>query len=126
MLGHSNNAVALPKGSNLTYQINTTRTDSCVLRIATIPTQPNDKGDLRYSVTIDGGTPTIFSLKEKFRSEGWKQNVLRGQAVRTIKTKLGSGPHTITITALDDHIVIDQWMIDYNPDRQFYMFPIDI
>ena len=126
MLGHSNNAVALPKGGNLTYQINTTRTDSCVLRIATIPTQPNDKGDLRYSVTIDGGTPTIFSLKEKFRSEGWKQNVLRGQAVRTIKTKLSSGPHTITITALDDHIVIDQWMIDYKPDRQFYMFPIDI
>ena len=126
LLGHSNKAVALPKGESLTYQINTTRTDSCVLRIAAIPTQPNDKGDLRYSVTIDGGAPTTFSLKEKFRSEGWKQNVLRGQAIRTIDTKLNAGPHTITITALDDHIIIDQWMIDYKPDRQFYMFPIEM
>ena len=81
---------------------------------------------MRYSVTIDGGAPTTFSLKEKFRSEGWKQNVLRGQAIRTIDTKLNAGPHTITITALDDHIIIDQWMIDYKPDRQFYMFPIEM
>ena len=78
---------------------------------ALIPTQPNDNGDLRFSVAIDGGTPIIFTLKEPFRSEQWKQNVLRGQALREFKAHLSPAPHTITIQALDNHIVIDQLFI---------------
>jgi hypothetical protein len=25
---------------------------------------------------------------------------------------------------LDDHVLIDQWMIDFKPDRMFYVFPV--
>ncbi|MDE6178444.1 MAG: hypothetical protein K2F86_04670, partial [Duncaniella sp.] len=88
------------------------------------PTQPNDGGDLRYSVSIDGGDPVVFSLKEPFRSEGWKQNVLRGQALRSVAVKLDRGAHTVTVTALDPHIVADQLMIDPDPSRRFYLFPL--
>lgn len=125
MLGHSMNAVALPKGEKLTYEFSTFRSDSCVVRIATIPTQANDKGDIRYQVTIDDQAPVVFSLKEPYRSERWKQNVLRGQALRSIFTYLPMGKHTITIQALAPHIVVDQWMLDYDVDREFYVFPVE-
>lgn len=124
MLGHSMKAVALGKGSSLTYTVSLANPVDGVLRIAMIPTQPNDGGDLRYSVSIDGGDPVVFSLKEPFRSEGWKQNVLRGQALRSVAVKLDRGAHTVTVTALDPHIVADQLMIDPDPSRRFYLFPL--
>jgi len=123
MLGHSMNAVSIAKGSSVTYTFNAPKSGDAVIRTAMIPTQSNDKGDIRYSVSIDGGEPVVYSLKEPYRSEGWKQNVLRGQALRNTNVKVGAGTHTLTITALDDHIVFDQWMLDYKPGRRFYMFP---
>ncbi len=125
MLGHSMNAVALPKEGSLEYAFETNKEGDAVLRIALIPTQPNDKGDLRFSVSVDGAEPIVFSLKEPFRSERWKLNVLRGQAVRELKLDaLKAGNHTLVIKALDPHILIDQWMIDYNLNRKFYLFPV--
>lgn len=123
MLGHSMKAVALPKGGSLTYQFYA-KGGEANLYTALIPTQANDKGDIRYSISIDGGTPVVYSLKEKFRSERWKLNVLRGQAIRCEEVNLSSGTHTLEIKALDAHIVVDQWMIDYDKNRRFYMFPI--
>lgn len=125
MLGHSMRAVALPQGGDVTYAFSTDRDGDRMLRVALIPTQPNDKGDLRFSVSIDGGQPTMFSLKEPFRSERWKRNVLRGQAVRELPLKgLKAGRHTLTIHALDPHIVLDQWMVDSKANRRFYLFPV--
>lgn len=124
MLGHSMNAVALPKDGTLTYDFVAERDGKAVLRTAMIPTQPNDNGDLRYSVSIDGGEPTVYTLKEKFRSERWKQNVLRGQAVRELPVDITKGRHTLVIRALDNHIIADQWMIDFNPQRKYYLFPV--
>ncbi len=126
MLGHSMNAVALPKGGTLSYTFSTDTTADAELRVALIPTQPNDNGDLRFSVSIDGAEPTVFSLKEPFRSERWKLNVLRGQAVRSLQLKgIKAGGHSLSIRALDDHIVVDQWMVDFQPGRKFYLFPVE-
>ena len=126
MLGHSMNAVSLPKGGTLTYTFTTAKDGDAVLRTALIPTQPNDGGDLRFSVSVDGGEPKVFTLKEKFRSEGWKQNVMRGQAVRTLELpELKAGTHKLEIKALDNHIVVDQWMLDYDTKRKFYLFPVE-
>ncbi len=125
MLGHSMNAVALPKGGELTYTFTTEKDGDAVLRTALIPTQPNDKGDLRFSVSVDGAKAEVFSLKEPFRSEQWKKNVLRGQAVREMKIDgLKAGNHTLVIKALDNHIVVDQWMVDFKASRKFYLFPV--
>lgn len=124
-LGHSMNAVSLPKGKTITFDFESAWEGEAILRTAIIPTQPNDKGDIRFSVSIDGETPQICSFKEGFRTESWKQNVLRGQAVRNTKHRLTKGMHTLSITALDNHVLIDQWMIDFKPERQFYVFPIE-
>ena len=123
-LGHSMNAVSVPKGKSITFEFDCLWDGEAILRTAVIPTQPNDKGDIRFSVSIDGEKPRICSIKEPFRSEGWKQNVLRGQAVRETGHQLTKGKHTLSITALDDHVLIDQWMIDFKPDRMFYVFPV--
>ncbi|MBO7140256.1 MAG: glycosyl hydrolase 115 family protein [Prevotella sp.] len=108
LLGHSMNAIAMQKDGKLTYSFETDSDGEYTIRAALIPTQPNDNGDLRFSVSIDGQEPVVYSLKEPFRSERWKQNVLCGQAVRDTKIQLSKGSHTLTIHALDDHIVVDQ------------------
>ena len=104
-------AVAMPKDGQLTYEIEIAAEDDYTLQTALIPTQPNDDGDLRFSVTIDNEQPVVYSLKEPFRSERWKQNVLSGQAVRDTKVHLHQGHHTMTLRALDAHIVFDQLRI---------------
>lgn len=123
-LGHSGNAVPVPRGGRLDYSFEAARSGNAVLRVALIPTQANDKGDIRFSVAVDGGEPQIFSIKEPYRSERWKENVMRGQAVVEIPVELSSGPHTLTLGAVDDHIVFDQWMVDFRPGRRFYLFPV--
>ena len=127
MLGHSMNAVSIPKGCELVYdfEVEGTRENlDAVLYTAMIPTQPNDRGDLRYSVQIDDQTPVVISLKEKYRSEFWKLSVLRGQALKTTPVKLQKGRHTLKIKALDDHIIADQWMMDFTPSHEFYVIPV--
>ncbi len=124
MLGHSMKAVALAKGASLSYDFEVAAEGDYTLLTALIPTQPNDNGDLRYSVAVDQNEPVVYTLKEPFRSEQWKLNVLRGQARRTLRTHLTTGSHTLTIKALDDHIVVDQWMIDSQKDRPFYLLPV--
>ncbi len=124
MLGHSMKAVNITKGASITFDFEAKRAGKAVLRTAMIPTQANDKGDIRYSVSIDGGKPVVYSLKEPYRSERWKENVLRAQARRDTEIEMTPGRHTLTVTALDNHIIMDQWMIDYCKDRKFYVFPI--
>ena len=114
MLGHSMNAVSLPKDGSLTYRLSVAEAGDYVLRTALIPTQAVDSGDIRYSVSVDEVEPVAYSLKEPFRSEEWKRNVLRGQALRDLPIRLSAGAHTITLRALDEHIVVDQLCIFMN------------
>lgn len=46
-LGHSMNAVSLPKGKTITFDFESAWEGEAILRTAVIPTQPNDKGDIR-------------------------------------------------------------------------------
>jgi len=123
MLGHSMQAVAIPRGCTLTYEFYAESKGDAMLYTAMIPTQPSDRGDLRYQVQLDNGAPVVISLKTPFRSEEWKQRVLRGQALSKTPVHVAKGPHRLRITALDHHIIADQWMIDFTPDRSFYVIP---
>jgi len=114
MLGHSMRAVQLPRGGSLTYDFNLKEGGDVLITTALIPTQPSDKGDLRYRVSVDGASATVYSLKEPFRSEQWKENVLRGQALRRMPVRLSAGKHALTIEAIDNHIVVDEWKIEKN------------
>ena len=57
------NAVALPKDAALMYDFDSPSEIEAVLYTAMIPTQPSNRGDLRYQVTIDDQEPVVISLK---------------------------------------------------------------
>ncbi len=127
MLGHSMHAVALARGNTLFYEFDSPCECDAVLYTAMIPTQPLDRGDLRYMVGIDNTDymkPDTISLKTPYRSERWKQSVLRGQSLNKTSIHLTKGVHRLYIKAIDDHIIADQWMIDTSPDRDFYVIPV--
>lgn len=124
MLGHSMSAVSLDKGSTLIYEFDISEGGDGVIKVAAIPTHAIDGKDVRFSVSVDGMKAEIFSLKEPSRSDNWKENVMRGQTIRDLHVSLKPGKHKLEIKAIDDNIVIDQWMWDTDPDRQFYLFPI--
>jgi len=124
MLGHSMNAVSIPKGGELTFDFTVEKEGDATLYTAMIPTQPNDKGDLRYQVQLDNQEPVVISLKEKYRSDFWKVSVLRGQALKQTPVNVNKGKHTLKIKALDDHIIMDQWILDFKKDRKFYVIPV--
>jgi len=111
MLGHSMNAVSLPKEGELSYRFDVEQDADYTVQTALIPTHPADGKNLRFSISIDGQDAVVFSLKEPFRSEQWKENVLRGQALRDVPIHLAAGVHTLTIRALDSHIVLDEWIL---------------
>lgn len=130
MLGHSMQAVVIPRGDSVVFRFES-RSREAVLRTAFIPVHAlGDNGDgyrgksQRVAISIDGGTPFIHDLHEARLSPRWRVNVLRGQAVRSDDIRIPAGRHTLTIIALDDGVILDQWMIDDDEDRQFYVFPI--
>ena len=109
MLGHTGKAVPVPKGKELLFNVEIPKDGTYTISTAMIPTQCSDRGDIRFSVNVGNeSAPHIFSLKEAFRSEGWKQNVLSGQAIKTLDVKLNKGTNTIRIKALDEHIIFDE------------------
>ncbi len=124
MTGHSLKAVELQKGDSLTYRFRTGVVGG-VMRLAFVPTFSPDGGSSQCSVSIDGNSPiTIIINDGSASSDRWAQGVLRGQSLITLPVSLSSGLHTLVIKSLNDHVVFDQWMIDKDTDRQFYMFPV--
>ncbi len=126
-LGHSLNAVALSvdKSQFIEYTIYTTSTGEAVIRTYLIPNQPIEGKDLRFTIAVDNEKPQTVSLATEFRSEPWKVNVLRNQAVKeTVHQFDKPGKHTIRIYALDEGVVLDQIMVDFDRNRQFYQVPV--
>lgn len=124
MLGRSMRAVSLNAGDSLTYRF-TSGTLGGMLRLAFVPTHAPDGGMSQAEVRIDGGEPRTIIINDGTRSERWMKGVLRGQAVINLPVALEPGSHTLTIKALSDHVTFDEWMVDDDSDRQFYVFPIE-
>lgn len=124
MLGRSMRAVRLNAGDTVTYRF-TSGTIGGTLRLAFVPTHALDGGMTQAEVRIDGGAPRTVIITDGMRSERWTKGVLRGQALVNLPVALEPGSHTLTIKALSDRVTLDEWMIDDDSDRQFYVFPIE-
>lgn len=128
-LGNSTQAVYLGKGQDnaLTYKVFTTSEGDAVISTCLLPNHPVNGNDIRYAISVDDEQPQVISFKTEFRSEAWKKNVLRNQSVNITNHKLNKpGEHTIRIYALDDGVILDQLMLDFKPDRQFYTIPVNL
>lgn len=124
MLGRSMRAVRLNASDTVTYRF-TSGTIGGTLRLAFVPTHALDGGMTQAEVRIDGGEPRTVIITDGMRSERWTKGVLRGQALVNLPVALEPGSHTLTIKALSDRVTLDEWMIDDDSDRQFYVFPIE-
>lgn len=122
-LGHSMKAVALPQGASLNYVVNTEVEGDARFTIASIPNYQDFKGDMRVSVSIDHAEPVVISLKDNYNHSDWKMDVWRGQIRKSFFTTLSKGNHSIEIKALDDNIILDQWALDFDVDREYYIIP---
>lgn len=119
LLGHTSRAVSLPKGETLSHTFNfdglassdtTIHTSSVRAKVivSLVPTHPVDQADMALMVDLDGVETNFFLLREPFRSEAWKEHVLNNEMVCQLPiVNLSKGSHTITIKAMDSHIVVD-------------------
>ncbi|HEY5590280.1 MAG TPA: glycosyl hydrolase 115 family protein, partial [Paludibacter sp.] len=132
-LGYSQSAMSLQpfnaklkieftQNPSLEYEFSIENADSALIRLYLLPTHPTDSNKpLRIAISIDGSTPKLFNIKTEGRSNIWKENKLRNQAIVKTQWKFNtSGKHTLRIFAVDPDVVIDQLMIDFKMDRSFY------
>ena len=109
LLGHSSKAVKLPKGASLSYDFYSEMSGDARFTIAVVPCFLNAVKDMRVSVSIDRAEPVICHLKEVYNSKDWKFDLWRGQTLKSFYVTLPGGTHNVTIKALDDNVMIDQW-----------------
>lgn len=107
-LGYEGKAAAIPNGTALTFEFEGWKTDSVEVDIRLLPNHPVQGGHLRFSVSVDEAEKVI-SYTTEGRSEEWKENVLRNQAVRKVALPVMKGAkYQLVIKALDEGVVLDQ------------------
>ena len=108
-LGYERKAAGIRKGSSLTFAFDDYGKDSVELEIRLLPSHPLDEKQLRFAISVDEAVPQTVSYETKGRSEEWKENVLRNQAIRKVTLPINKqASHKLVITALDEGVVLDQ------------------
>lgn len=111
-LGYEGRAVEIRKGDALSFFFGNLKSDSLELDIRLLPNHPVHGDKLRFSVSLDGGEPEVINYETKGRSEEWKENVLRNQAIRKIILPVSSKKqHQLVVKALDEGVILDQIML---------------
>lgn len=118
-LGYEGRAAGIRMNDALTFSFENWKTDSVEVDIRLLPNHPVHGEQLRFSVSLDDATPKVLSYETKGRSEEWKENVLRNQAIRKITLPVsGKKSHQLVINALDEGVILDQVLL-YAPDKTF-------
>ncbi len=111
-LGYERKAAGIRKGSSLTFAFDDYGKDSVEVEIRLLPSHPLDEKQFRFAISVDEAVPQTVSYETKGRSEEWKENVLRNQAIRKVTLPINKqASHKLVITALDEGVVLDQVML---------------
>ena len=111
-LGYERKAAGIRKGSSLTFAFDDYGKDSVEVEIRLLPSHPLDEKQLRFAISVDEAVPQTVSYETKGRSEEWKENILRNQAIRKVTLPINKqASHKLVITALDEGVVLDQVML---------------
>ncbi|MBE6291443.1 MAG: hypothetical protein E7091_03380 [Bacteroidales bacterium] len=104
-LGYSRQAVPLTIGDTLELIVESA--DSIVL--AFVPNHPVQSKEMRVRISLDRHKPHVINIATYGRSETWKRNVKRNLALCPLPFgSISEGRHTLTIEALDPHIILDE------------------
>ncbi|MBN1925561.1 MAG: glycosyl hydrolase 115 family protein [Prolixibacteraceae bacterium] len=108
-LGYNRGAISLQKWSSVVFEFENSDADSVVAEVALAPFHPVEGNQIRYSISLNDETEQVVDYHTEGRSEEWKQNVLRNQAIRLTSHKIiKPGIQQICIKALDEGVIIDQ------------------
>ncbi len=108
-LGYERKAVSVLPKTSLIYNFECAATDSLKIIIALAPNHPVDNKYLRFAISVNDEKPQVYDYQTQGRSEEWKENVLRNQAIRTsIHQIKNAGKQILKITAIDEGVILDQ------------------
>ena len=108
-LGYQRGGIAMGQGSSVLYHFEASGTDSIVVELALMPNHPVDGKNIRYGISVNDDPMQIIDYRTEGRSEEWKENVLRNQAIRKTRHKVpASGKVKIKLVAIDEGVVIDE------------------
>ena len=111
-LGYEGKAVHVKKGTELSFDFNLSGQDSVEVEVRLLPNHPVEGNRLRFLLSLDGTDSAPVGYETLGRSEEWKENVLRNQAVRCVVLPLGGKrKHRLAVRALDEGVVLDQVML---------------
>lgn len=110
-LGYSREALVLKEGDTFTATLPKT-SGALTVTLAFVPNHPAGIEQLEVKVGIDGERPRYISYETYDRSEEWKNNVLRNQALRTITLPPSSNERKIIIQALTPSIILDELIVE--------------
>ena len=114
-LGYERKAAGVNQGDSLIFSFDEWTGDSAEIEIRLLPNHPVQGNELRFTVSIDGTMSPVINYETKGRSEEWKENVLRNQAIRRIKLPVKKqDKHQLIFTSLDKGVILDQ-IILYKP-----------
>jgi hypothetical protein len=123
-LGHSFSAVEMRKGQTLDFVFDIPEAGEYTLKIGTIPNHDVDGEGMKIEVLLNDKTVNELDYSVEGRSETWKQNVLRGQAISSVRLYVEqAGKIKISVKALTNYIVLDQIMLSQS-EMNFYEFPV--
>lgn len=108
-LGYQRGGIALSKGSSAFYEFENSKLDSVWVEVALMPNHPVDGKNIRFAISLNDGPAQTIDYRTEGRSEEWKLNVLRNQAIRATRHAVSaSNRMKIKITAVDEGVVLDQ------------------
>lgn len=109
-LGYDGGAVAIGKDEVVDFNLPAVSgCDSLTIDVRLLPVHPVTGKSLAFSLMLDGKPiATDVRYQTKGRSEEWKMNVLRNQAIRKFTIPNDGQAHTLQFVALTDGVVLDQ------------------
>jgi lysophospholipase L1-like esterase len=123
-LGHSFSAVEMQKGQTFDFTFEIPEAGEYTLKTGTIPNHDVDGKGMKIEVLLNDKSVTALDYSVEGRSETWKQNVLRGQAISSVKLNIEqAGEIKISVKALTNYIILDQIML-LQGEMDFYEFPV--
>lgn len=108
-LGYEGKAITIAKGKCVTFEFSDCPSDSVEVEVCLLPSHPVEGTQLRFTITLDKEETFPIHYETQGRSEEWKENVLRNQAIRRVTLPaLKKGTNKLVIKALDDGVILDQ------------------
>lgn len=100
--------------SVLEYDFHAERGGEVTIHVYTLPTHPiHEPYSNRFGIALNDDQPVVLDPRTHGRSETWKVNVLRNNAITSLKQTLpGPGIHTLKIYALDPGVILDRILIE--------------